>query len=147
MKINELASFDVVHEHISWPWIAFDASGSRFAFASSRTAIATRVIRDGDVVGGPTFAVPADLALHAFTLAASGTLLAAVGIEAAASDASVVVTTNDAGEEQKRSTLDSLVGPGFTAQAIAFDRSGARLWLSAESATETALLLLDARTQ
>jgi hypothetical protein len=146
MKLHELASFDVVHAHLSWPWIAFDASGSRFAFASSKSAIATRVLRDGEVGSGPTFAMPADLALHAFTLAASGTLLAAVGIEAGASDASVVITTNDAGEEQKRSTLESLVGPGFTAQAIAFDRGGARLWLSAESTTETALIILDATT-
>jgi hypothetical protein len=146
MKFNELASFDVVHEHLSWPWIAFDASGTRFAFASSKSAIATRVLHDRDVTSGPTFAVPADVALHAFTVAASGTLLAAVGISTGAGDASVIFTTNDAGEEQKRSTLESLVGPGFTAQAIAFDRSGARLWLSAESTTETAVLLLDART-
>ncbi|MDB5215148.1 MAG: hypothetical protein JWO86_3075, partial [Myxococcaceae bacterium] len=149
MKLTELASFDVVHEHIAWPWIAFDASGSRFAFASSKSRIASRVRRDGsgdgsaNVADGATFTVPADVALRSFTLDSTGTLLALVG---AAGDASLVVTTNHAGEEQKRSSMDALAGAGFTAHAIAFDRSGTRLWLSAESATETAVVLVDART-
>ena len=146
MKFSELASFDVVHEHITWPWIAFDASGSRLAFASSKTGIATRALHDGSVTDGPTFSVPDDVALRSFTLNAPGTLLAVVGIASATGDASVVVTTDEAGEEQRRSSMDTLIGAGFTAQAIAFDRSGTRLWLSAESATETAVILLDART-
>jgi hypothetical protein len=144
MKLTELAAFDVVHGHLSWPWIAFDATGTRFAFASSPTQIATRVLDGGAIAEGASFAVPADLAakLEAFALGADGTLLAAAG---GAGDESVVVTS-DASHELARTRLDTLVRPGFTARALAFDRSGKRLWISAESEKETALVLVDART-
>ena len=145
MKLTEAASFEVVHEHISWPWIALDAAGSRFAFASSKECIATRALREGTVIEGPSFMVPSDLELRAFAIDASGSRLALTG---AVGGASVVVTMTSVGEE-KRSPLESLAGAGFTAQAVIFDRTGERLWISAESATETAetaVLLLDART-
>ena len=149
MKLIEVASFEVVHEHISWPWVAFDASGSRFAFATSKSRIATRVLRDGTVTEGPSFSLPADVALGSFALGASGTLLAAVGTAPAAAaveGAGLVFTTDAAGEEQRRLPIEAIFGTGFTAQAIAFDRSGTRLWISAESATETAVALIEART-
>ncbi len=145
MKFTELATFDAVHEHFTWPWLAFDASGHRFAFASSKSHIATRVVHDGNVLDGPTFSLPADLTLRSFTLDATGTLLAALG---SAGGASIVVTTDAAGQELKRSTLEGLVDAGFEAQAIAFDRTGDRLWISADSAraNETAICLVDARS-
>ena len=152
MKLIELASFEVAHEHISWPWVAFDASGQRFAFCTSKSRIATRVVSDGAVTHGPTFTLPADIALHSFTLDAGGTLLAAVGNagDAAAAEgatgAGLLVTLDADGKELHRSSIDSLVAAGFLAQAVAFDRGGNRLWISTESPTETALLLLDART-
>lgn len=149
MKLSELATFEAVHEHISWPWVAFDASGSRFAFATSKSSIGTRVLRDGTVLEGPSFSLPADVALHGFTLDAAGALLAAVGTVAAASGgdaAALLLTTDAAGQELRRSPVEAIFGTGFTAHAAAFDRSGTRLWVSAESATETALALVDART-
>lgn len=142
MSFTEIASFEVVHGHLSWPWISFDPSGKRFAFASSTAAIATRALDDhGRVVTeGPSFALPSDLgaAVQAFAIGCQGTLLAATG-------AGLVVTCDVAGEVA-RAKVDALAGAGFTARALAFDRNGTRLWLSAESDKETALLLLDARS-
>ena len=57
-----------------------------------------------------------------------------------------VVVTVDAAGEQCRSRLDTLTGDDFTAHALTFDRTGRRLWLSAENGTETALILLEARS-
>jgi hypothetical protein len=54
--------------------------------------------------------------------------------------------TCEASGEVARASVVALTGAGFTGRALAFDRSGARLWLSAESEKETALVLLDART-
>ena len=36
MSFTEIASFDVVHGHLSWPWISFDPSGTRLYFSSQR---------------------------------------------------------------------------------------------------------------
>jgi hypothetical protein len=149
MKLIELASFEVAHEHISWPWVAFDASGRRFAFCTSKSRIATRVVSEGAVTHGPTFSLPADLALHSFTLDAAGTLLAAIGNAGAAEGATgagLLVTLDADGKEVRRSSIDTIIATGFLAQAAAFDRNGSRLWISAESPTETALALVDART-
>lgn len=159
MKLTEIASFDVVHERLPWPWISLDASGGRFAFPSSGQHIASRVLGPQGVTEGASFALPQDLALptappaddasrdarpgaHGFSIDPQGKRLAVTGV---ASSGSVVVTIDDAGHEL-RSHLDTLAGPGFIAQAVAYDRTGARLWISAESEKETALLLIDART-
>ncbi len=145
MKLVEVASFEVAHAHLSWPWVAFDASGSRFAFSTSPHHVATRVLQDGAVTDGPSFSLPDELTVQAFTLDSSGTSIAAI-----AAEGTVVVTVggSSAGDATStpRSAVDALVGPGFVAKAITFDRSGTRVWLSAESATETAIVLLDARS-
>jgi hypothetical protein len=149
MKLIELASFEVAHEHISWPWVAFDASGQRFAYCTSKSRIATRVVSEGTVAHGPTFALAADFAVHSFTLDAAGTLLAAVGNAGAAegaTGAALLVTLDVDGHELRRSSIETLIATGFMAQAVAFDRSGTRLWISAESPMETALAFVDART-
>lgn len=140
MSFTEIASFDVVHGHLSWPWISFDPSGKRFAFASSATVVASRALDDGAVTEGASFTLPPDLGadVQAFALGCEGTLLAVTG-------AGVIVTC-DASGEVARARVDALAGPGFTGRALAFDRSGSRLWLSAESEKETALLLLAGRT-
>jgi hypothetical protein len=159
MQLAEVASFDVVHDKLSWPWIAVDAGGKRFAFASSSQTIASRVVEREEITEGPTFPLPPDLALpavapeaepkrdttpglHGFAIDPRGELLALVGVTGGSS---VVVTVAPA-SERRRAGLDALAGPGFVAQAAQFDRTGARLWVSAESETETALLLLDAET-
>jgi hypothetical protein len=145
MNLVEVATFDVAHDQLSWPWIAFDSSGKRFAFPSSKSRIETRSLDDGRLTEGATFALPADLTLagvHGFSLDARGTLLAVAGVASAAG----VLITIDPDREQLRTPLETLTGAGFTARATAFDRSGDRLWISAESAAETALLLVDART-
>lgn len=159
MKLTEIASFAVVHEQLSWPWISFDASGCRFAFASSRDRVASRVLREGHLAEGSSFALPPDLALpttpppdeatrdaraglHGLSLDSRGERLAITGVT---TSASVLVTLGGAGAgEARRSDLAALAGPSFIGQAVAFDRSGQRLWLSAESESETALLLIDA---
>ncbi|MBX3208380.1 MAG: hypothetical protein KF764_25265 [Labilithrix sp.] len=157
MKLAELASFDVAHEHLSWPWISFGAGGRRFAFASSSDRIQSRVLDGAAIAVGPSFALPADLHLpteppkpeasrdvrigvHGWSIDDQGERLAVVGNVASTS----VVVTVGVDRELRRSTMDTLAGQGFVAQAIAFDRSGARLWISAESEGETAMLLIDA---
>ena len=145
MRFEEIASFDAVHGHLSWPWLAFDPGGRCFAFASSGATVSTRILdstgtRARALTDGPTFTLPSDVAaeVKAFALGAEGALLAATG-------AGFVVAC-DASREVARASLESLAGPGFTARALAFDRSGTRMWISAESDKETALVLVDART-
>jgi hypothetical protein len=160
MELTEIASFDVVHETLAWPWITFDASGQRFAFASSRHRIASRLLgADARIVEGASFELPAELGLpttpprdepvrdtrpglHGFSLDPRGVQLAVTGVV----DLASVLVTLAANGEQKRSSLEALAGPGFIAQAVAFDRGGDRLWVSAESETETAIVLVAART-
>jgi hypothetical protein len=148
MNFTEVASFDVVHAHLSWPWLAFDARGQRIAFASSPSRIATRVLAGSAITEGPSFEVPPDVgpAWGAFALGADGTLVAiACRAGGDASDAGTVITSAADGE-RARSRVDALAGPGFAAKALAFDRSGTRLWISAESETASALVLIDARS-
>lgn len=144
MTFTEIATFDAAHAHLSWPWLSFDPGGACFAFAASGTTFATRILGDDarTVTDGPSFTLPVDLRapadVQAFALGASGSLLAVTGAD------HVVVC--DASGEIARARVTALAGAGFTGRALAFDRSGARLWLSAESEKETALLLLDARS-
>jgi hypothetical protein len=140
MTFTEIAAFDAAHGHLSWPWLAFDASGDRFAFASSTRTFATRVLGDGRVTEGPSFTLPSELGkdLQAFAIGNRGALLAVTG-------AGLLVIC-DASGEIARTALEGLAGAGFTGRALAFDRSGTRVWLSAESDKETALLLVDARS-
>jgi hypothetical protein len=160
MQLTKIGTFDVVREQLSWPWITFDATGRRFAFPSSARHIESRALDDAGQLGaGPTFSLPADLGLpttapkdepvrdtrpgvHGFSLDATGTRLAITGVV----DTTSFVVTLEPGGQERRSPLDAVAGPGFVAQAVAFDRSGARLWISAESETETALVLVDAHT-
>ncbi|MBN9160689.1 MAG: hypothetical protein BGO98_13900 [Myxococcales bacterium 68-20] len=156
MRFREIAAFDVVHAKLEWPWIAFAASGDCLAYASSAKTIATRGLEGERVVEGTSFTLPPDLELDSglsaseeagarragltkFSLAKGGALLAVAGI---AGDASVVATL-DASGERKRVRNDVLLGAGHDVQAIAFDRTGRRLWISAESATETVIALVD----
>ena len=145
MSIIEIASFEVVRDGLPWPWLAFDPSGKRFAFPATTNAIATRVLDEELVSVGPDFSLPSDAALphvRGFAIGATGALIGVIG---AVDAASVVVTTGPNGE-LRRSTLEALAGAGFTARAVSFDRSGTRLWISAESDSATALLLVDARS-
>jgi hypothetical protein len=142
MTFTEIATFDAARAHLSWPWISFDASGTRFAFAASNATFATRILGDDarTVTEGPAFTLPGDLAadVQAFALGAGGSLLAVTS--------SGHVVTCEAAGEIARASVATLAGAGFAGRALAFDRSGARLWLSAESEKETALVLLDARS-
>lgn len=159
MHFVEVGAFQVVHRHLAWPWITIDARRSRFAFPSSAHRIATRALTSDGLTEGPSFSLPADLALpesppaptghrgaesgvHGFSLSPDGAGLAVTGTVSGAS----VVVSLDASGELRRSRLDALAGGDFTAHAVAFDRSGARLWISAESEEATALVLLDARS-
>ncbi len=159
MLFVEVGSFDVLHRHLAWPWIAIDASRRRFAFVSSEGRVATRAFLDGALSEGPSFSLPGDLGLpteqapavghrgveaglHGFAIDGEGTLLALTGTT---EGESVVVTVGTEGERM-RTRLETLAGAGFVAHAVAFDRAGTRLWVSAESGAETALVLLDARS-
>jgi hypothetical protein len=153
MVFREIAAFDVVRAQMDWPWVAFAASGDVVAFASSSSSIATRRL-DGPhdaVVDGPSFTLPSDLGLGAasgprtgltaFSVSAhqDDALVAVAGI---ANNAQIVVVVDPSGE-RKRARVDALLGDGHEVRAIAFDRTGRRLWLSAENATETVTALLD----
>ncbi len=156
MLFLEIGMFDVVHRQLAWPWIAIDADKTRLAFFSSENEISTRVLVDGRLALGPRFALPADVVLpsekpvddrrgaehgvHGFAIDTAGARLA---FAASVQKQSVVVTVGAGGEEH-RSHLEALVGEGFIARAVAFDRSGSRLWISAESVSESALVLIDA---
>ena len=159
MDCVEIASFEVTHRALVWPWVAIDPTRTRFAFATTERSIATRAFASGRVSEGTTFALPADLALptekapdlghrgsergvHGFAIDPCGELLAVTGTI----DGASVVVTLDANGEVRRTRVDALAGPDFVAHAVTFDRTGARLWLSAESGRETALISIDART-
>ncbi len=154
MHIVELDVFAAAHGALAWPWIALDATHTRLAFAESGTTIATRVL-DGKgttVTPGPSFTLPEDLllpatdpekGLRAFALDSAGTQLALLGTGA---EGGVVVTLQvAAGDAQtKRTRLADLATGDLVARALAFDRTGTHLWISADSATESAILLVDA---
>jgi hypothetical protein len=159
MHFVEIGSFQAVHRHLAWPWIAIDARRSRFAFPSSARGIATRALAGDGLTEGPSFSLPADLELpdappdpaghrgagsgvHGLSIHPEGAVLAVTGV----SSGSSVLVSLDASGELRRSRLDALAGGDFTAHAVAFDRSGTRLWVSAESGEATALVLLDARS-
>jgi hypothetical protein len=120
---REHASFDVVHGKRSWPWVSF--TSDRVAYASA-THIHTRGV-DGD---GPrdSFALPPDVPLAMFALSSDGVAIASTE----------VLVVHD-----QRVRLDALFGEGATLSALAFDRTGKRLWLSAETPTETVIALVD----
>jgi hypothetical protein len=143
MLFREIASFDVVHGPRAWPWIAFAAGSDLLAFVSTATTIATLrldIAREG-VVPGPSFSVPADVQLGAFSISSDrdAPLLAIAGREG---DANVIAVL-DSVVERRRVRLDAALGAGHELRAIAFDRTGRRLWLSAESETETVIALVE----
>ena len=151
MLIAELDVFEVAHGVLGWPWIALDATHTHLAFAESSTSIATRTLDDARhlVTAGATFALPADLSLpaddpekglRAFAIDAAGTHLALIG---AGADGGALVT-RAASSTLKRSRVADLTSGDLVARAVVFDRSGTRLWVSADSVTESAILLLDA---
>jgi hypothetical protein len=128
MDFAPILSFEVAHGALKWPWVAIDPTRTWFAFAKNDREIAARTLAGEE----KTFALPADLglaALHGFAIDPRGEVLALMG-------ANVVVTG------ARRMSLEE----GFVARAVTFDRSGSRLWISAESGKETALVLLDAKT-
>ena len=144
MKFAELASFDVTHDELAWPWIAFEPRGKRFAFAEFGPRIATRALGDAGISEGPSFALPAgvDLAsMRGFGVDPEGALLA---LCAALADGAIVVTCA-AGGELRRTAVETLCA-GFAPRGLTFNRTGSRLWISAESDSETAILLVDARS-
>jgi hypothetical protein len=160
MVFREIAAFDVMHAQLSWPWVAFAASGNALAYASSSTTIATRKLDGERVVEGPSFALPPDLVLESrsassaeatgprsgltgFTLSVErggeDAVLAVMGI---VGDEHVVATLDESGE-RKRARVEALLGEGHRVRAIAFDRTGRRLWLSTETDENTVTALLD----
>ena len=142
MNFSEIASFEVFHEKLSWPWITFDATGRRFVFAEAQDRLGSRLVEEDRVVDGPSFALPEGMglaALHGFAIAPSGEKLAVVGLV----DGASCVTVLGAHGGSRRTSLETLAGPGFTARAVTFDRSGERVWIAAESEAETAIVLVD----
>jgi hypothetical protein len=57
MDYVEIASFEVVHRALVWPWVTIDPTRTRFAFATSERSIATRTFADGRVSEGKTFSM------------------------------------------------------------------------------------------
>lgn len=145
MKLTELATFDVVREELAWPWLAFDPRGKRFAFADSPSSVASRLLNDAGIVEGPRFSLPGDVALaqlRGFAIHPEGALLAAC---ADLGSAGAVVVTCETSRELRRSSMQALA-EGFAPRGVTFNRTGSRLWISAESSSETAVLLVDARS-
>jgi hypothetical protein len=157
MDFTELASFEAAHKHLPWPWLAIH--GRAFAYVSGSAAIETRILEGEALVAGPSFPLPHDLHLPTTRLAAGKLHALPRGLRALAvrSDATLVALTGMAkqgsvlvtlgvGAEEVRSRVSTLLPNDFLLHAVAFDRSGTKLWVSAESKSETALLLLDAQS-
>lgn len=159
MRFSELETFDVVHRHLAWPWIAIDTERTRVAFVADEATVATRALSGDELAPGSTFVLPADLRLpsepapptghrgaekgiHGWAIAPDGARLALVGNV----DGESVVSTLGVSGELVRSKLAALTQGDLVAHAVAFDRSGTRLWISAESGSETAILLVEAAT-
>jgi hypothetical protein len=151
MLFREVFAFDVMHGALAWPWITFTADGRRLAHLSSPTTVATLILTDGaEVKSGPVFPLPNDLSLapddggkgpkglRSFSLSADGAHLA---LAAMTPEGVVLATLNDSGHV-RRASIGAIVGE-CSVQAIAFDRTGARLWVSLENETETLLALFD----
>lgn len=157
MKIVESGTFEVAHRALAWPWIAFDPSHRRFAFVTAEGAIASRALEGEALAVGSSFPLPRDLALpgrrgadddhrgapdglHAFAIRQDGERVATT---ARVGDTSIVAVAGTEGE-LRRVSLAGLGRPDLVAHAITFDRTGERLWVSAESGTVTAIVCLDA---
>jgi hypothetical protein len=134
-----LASFEVAHKDLPWPWIAIDPTRSRMAFMTPRGTISTRRVDGGELALGPTFELPlTGNGVRGLAVSPNGERVAI----AATLEKSIVATLSPRAEI-RRSSLADLGFAGFEARALTFDRRGERLWVSAESDTETAILLLD----
>lgn len=158
MRFEEVASFDVAHRKLPWPWIAVSPTRRVLAWVDGDALITTRFWDETALAEGPSFALPSDLRLprspapptghggveegiHAFAVDGDASHVAVTG---RVDGASLLVTLD--GRSERRSRVDALLGGDFIAHALAFDRSGHHLWLSAESGAETAVALLEART-
>jgi hypothetical protein len=143
MLFREIDSFDVVRGRRSWPWVSFSASGDLVAFPADATAIGTRRLDGEVVVPGPSFALPAAVDLRSLAIGSdpASPLLAIAGV--AGDKGEHVLSVLDTSGERKRVFVDAMIGDGTELHAIAFDRTGRRLWLSAETATETVTALVD----
>lgn len=135
-------AFDVVHETLEWPWITFSADARLVAYASSAKTIASLSIHEGNVAEGRSFQLPEGLSLGPFSIHKNG---AVVALLSHLSGVASLFTLHATGE-QLSVALSSLVGEEAKARAIAFDRTGARIWISLETANETVLLLIDTVT-
>ncbi len=142
MNFTELSTFSVAHHELPWPWIAFAATGDRFAALAASQRVATWTLADDQIVEGPSFALPADFVAQGFAIEGTGTLLAA-------HDGKSVLTL-DATGVVRRSTLADVLASAPSADAaircVAFDRRGTRVWVSADAADASWLALVDART-
>lgn len=140
MQFHELASFDVAHHALPWPWVTL--AGRRLAYATAADRIEAFELVDGaKLEARATFALPAGFALptekdgpglRAFALSPDGTSVAAL-------DGETVVTLGTDGEIA-RTTLEA------TGCAVSFDRTGARLWIATEAKDASSLVVLDAAT-
>ena len=151
MKIAEISAFDVATENMEWPWFAFDASGTRFAYPAGPTQVATQRY-DGDrTLPGPIFTLPDDMTMsvvQGFALHRDGQELALVVLVEDRSE--LVICRPDAAA--KRVNLGEHFGSArgldatARARAVTYDRQGSRLWISADTETDSLVALVDATT-
>jgi hypothetical protein len=145
MKYEALATFEVTHTHLSWPWITIDASRTCLVFLATHQRFATRVLSESGVVEGVGFDVPQGVVvsqIRGFSIDKTRTRLA---IAATVDAMSLIVTANEAGE-MLRTPMSSLTDADANVCAIAWDRTGKYLWVSAQRPSETLLLMLDGET-
>lgn len=145
MKIVDIAEFEVATEGMEWPWIAFDATGSRFAYPRSASVVATHSYDGARVSAGPAFDLPDGLTtahVQGLTIHRDGERLAIV---VHVNEASTLILC-DAERPPRSIALGALLGEAMIARALVYDRNGAHLWVSAESDAESCVFLLDAHT-
>lgn len=143
MVFEEVFGFDAAHGSLPWPWIAFGAGSSDFAYLDTLRSVQVGRVAAGAVSVGSRFTIPQDLATPgSFSTDRGG---ARVAIVANTAVEQVVAVLGAAGE-LRRTPVALLAGTNHEARALVFDRTGARLWVSLESATETVVALVDAES-
>lgn len=152
MQLLHVGAFEAEHAHLPWPWVAVAPSARVLAFVS-QGFVKTRIFDGSRLVEGPSFALPPGLplptsdapdapGLRGLAPSHDGALVALVGI----TEGESVVTVLDARSVVHHAPVSKLAGPGLSARAVTFDRTGAHLWLACEGPSSTALVLVDART-
>jgi len=152
MHLLHVGAFEAEHACLPWPWVAVAPSAKVLAFVS-QGSVRTRIFDGRSLAEGPSFVLPPGLALptsdapdaeglRGLAPSHDGAHVALVGV----AEGESVVTLLDARAVVRHAPVAKLAGPGLSARAVTFDRTGENLWIACEGPSSMALVLVDART-